>query len=409
MLSIKYPFLLPHVQTFSYGLMPVFIKADGQFSLIIKATKEAILAARLNNEIKIYLIDDETGPATHIGFVTAFFDNHEEPLVIKSPQFSGDELLSDLTDIFCQEEFDIFFFDEHDRELMGVRASNLDAARFRTEIKRAIFPELGHPRYQAPVEFLEHRFGAREAADEDRAFTIKLSRRLYPDDFAIMDLTNIHDQFNRSIENAVITSLERENPGQCQERDIAVMLNRIFESESIYLNPFRIDTEKELTDILVVTDDVMIFIQAKDSPNTESAIRRTVNRKRSTIRSHVDKAAKQLRGALAYTLKNDIIIIRNLTERIEISVKKYHIFGMIVVREMFDDDYLVCSAPVLSVMRDLKLPIVLLDYSSLHVMSHNVRDPGRFFNVIYDMVKMAMDRDQFPKPIWSGQPSEKSD
>lgn len=75
----------------------------------MKVSKEIILTARLNGEFKVYLLGDEAGPASHLGLVTAFFDDPDEPLTIKSPQFAGDDLLKDLTSLLSQSEFDIYF------------------------------------------------------------------------------------------------------------------------------------------------------------------------------------------------------------------------------------------------------------------------------------------------------------
>jgi acetyl esterase/lipase len=44
--------------------------------------KEAILTARLNRQIKVYLIPDVHTPGRANGFITAFFDDHDEPMVV---------------------------------------------------------------------------------------------------------------------------------------------------------------------------------------------------------------------------------------------------------------------------------------------------------------------------------------
>src|SRR4051794_31124257 len=152
MFSIDYPWIIPHLRQLSYGLQPVYMLGEKRFTLIIKAPKEATLTARLNNEFRIYLLGDEAGPESHIGFVTAFFDDHGEPIVLKSPQFAGDALLRDLSQLLGQDEFDLFFFDEQDRELMGVRAYNEAATRFRTEISRATFAEFDRAEFQKTVK-----------------------------------------------------------------------------------------------------------------------------------------------------------------------------------------------------------------------------------------------------------------
>jgi hypothetical protein len=74
---------------------PSKLQAEGRFSLLIKATKEAILAARLNQHIKIYLVPDEGTTSGCLGFITAFFDDHDDPIVLLSPLCIGDALLTD--------------------------------------------------------------------------------------------------------------------------------------------------------------------------------------------------------------------------------------------------------------------------------------------------------------------------
>ena len=404
MLSIDHPSLLPHLERLGYGLLPVFMTAEDRFALVIKATKEAILTARLNNEVKIYLLGDNIDQTSHIGFITAFFDDHDEPIVLKSPQFSGDELLRDLGKLFSQEEFNLYFFDEHDRELMGVRAHHPSAARFSLEFNLATFPEENLSRVGAIMKRLEHRFAIRDAHDDEKAFTINLGERLYPDDFMFVDGRDEAYRFNDADGSAAITSLERENPGPYQERDIAIMLSRVFDPKCIYLNPIRDDTGNELTDVLVVDNDFMIFVQAKDSPNTEAALRRTIERKRSAIRSHIEKAAKQLRGALTHAQHSRSVTIRSATGPTAIPLGNRQLFGIVVVREMFDDDYLACSGPVLKVVHALEVPSVLLDYSGLHILVQNIRSPAKLVRAFGNMLETAMDRGEFPKPVWYGPP-----
>jgi len=404
LLSIDHPELLPHLKTLGYGLLPVFHRGEQRHFLVVKVTKEMILTARLNGEFKVYLLGDDQGPGSHLGLISAFFDDPDEPLTIKSPQFEGDELLKDLTSLLSQEEFEVYFFDEQDREMMGVRASNLGAGRFREEIASASFAGYTREGFPAILRRLEQRFAVRDEADDERALTIELGERLYPDDFMFIDGRDEVYRFQGANSSVAATSLEREIPGPFQERDIAVMLGRVFDGESIYLNPIRDDTGKELTDVLVVTDEMMVFVQAKDSPNTEASLRRTVERKRTAIRAHIDKAAKQLKGAMGYADKNGSVVIRTEDGPVTLPVGDRQLLGLVVVREMFDDDYAACSAPVLAAVQALELPAVLLDYSGLHIMAQNLRTPARFINGLGDMFEMAIDRDEFPKPAYFGPP-----
>ena len=103
----------------------------------------------------------------------------------------------------------------------------------------------------------------------------------------------------RSQNNITITSLDRDRySGLMQEEEIARLFRRLFEKNEIFLNPFRADDAKkekrELVDILIVTDRVMLFVQAKDSPNTVDMLQRSIERKRKTVRGHIKKATDQV-------------------------------------------------------------------------------------------------------------------
>jgi hypothetical protein len=245
-------------------------------------------------------------------------------------------------------------------------------------------------------------FGLRNADDDARAFAVDLGERLYPDDLLLIDARDNAYDFQGSKGVVVMTSLEREKPGAFQERDIVALLRRAFLGEAIFLNPIREDSGKELTDILVVTDEVVLLVQAKDSPNTEASLRRSIDRKRAVIRSHIDKGAKQLRGALIYILEREEIILRTPSGPRAVDVADRAICGLVVVREMFDDDYKACSAPVLAVANACEQPCVLLDYPALHVMALHLPSPARLINGFYQLFDVAMEHGEYPKPRSSG-------
>ena len=241
-----HPSLLTSLRSFGYGLMPVFHEPVGTGSLVLKLPKEAILAARLKNEVKVYLLSDGQGQASHLGVVTAFFDDEDEPLMIATTLFSNDDLLPDLVSVLSQPEFDIYFFDEHDREWLGVRAFNSDVDRWRREFKAATFAPFDLATYGESANRLKHRFSVRDGNDDRSAFTIMLGERLYADDLLILDTRPEAHQFREAQLRPAIARLVREDPGPPQERDIAVLFSRAFPAGSIYLNPFRAD-RPELT------------------------------------------------------------------------------------------------------------------------------------------------------------------
>lgn len=180
------------------------------------------------------------------------------------------------------------------------------------------------------------------------------------------------------------------------------MLGRVFDEQCIYLNPIRDDTGKELTDVLIAADDAMLFIQAKGSLNSEAALRRTVERKRAATRAHVHKAARQLRGAMSYGATTKTLATRTTDGPAILPTGDRLFWGLVVVREMFDDNYAACSASVLGLVESLGFPAILLDYSSLHVLVQNLLTPARFTKGLGTMFETAIQNQRFPKPVFLG-------
>lgn len=405
MISILHPEIISHIQAFEYGLMPVYLPQEDKFILIIKATKEGILTAGINNCFKIYPIKDNSDETLYLGLVIGFFDDHDEPLTITTPLFSDDQMLADIKRLLSQKSFDVYFFDENNFELLGASAKNKDHERFLKQMNDASFP-----RFQ-DIEILEtwkkigQIFSFRTKENDINAYEIDLNDRLYPDDVMITDLRESFSGFNDRSESLAVMSLERDgDPGPMQEKDIARLLRRVFDGRDIYLNPYRADTKKELSDVLVVTDSVMFFVQAKDSPNTKDMLFRSLDRKRRTIQGHIQKAVKQMRGALTHARDSQGVTILSNDKPITIPLESKQIVGLVLVKKLFDDDYPACSAPVLKLVREIELPIGLLDYSQLHVLTQNLRTPARFINGLYDALDMALEHEQFPKSVWSGTP-----
>jgi len=117
------------------------------------------------------------------------------------------------------------------------------------------------------------------------------------------------------------------------------------------------------------------------------------------IRSHIDKATKQLRGAMRYALKTGAVSIRTADGPVTLPVGDRAMVGIVVVREMFDDDYGACSKPVLEFARALERPAVLLDYPGLHTLAQRLVAPEQFINGLGRMFEMALAKDEFPKPV----------
>lgn len=397
MISIRFPSVLHTVRQLPSGLCPLWIEPDGRFALIIKATKEMILTAQLRQEIKIYLVQGTETDHQLLGLITCFFDDWDEPLTITSPLFADDAMLEDVRQLLGQETFDVHMFDGHNRELFASRACVQDAERLRNTFERAVFPELDIDRVPFLLNAMGAWFGQRTLADDAGSFAVRFTEHLMPPDIGIIDVSGGDHDFRDAGHGLVVDGLERQDPGPLQERDIAAMLRRVFGHDAVLLNPLRADTGKELADILVVTSDVILVIQAKDSPNTEAALNRSIVRKRSTIRAHIEKGARQLQGALQFVMSGKANVRRS-DGIVAIEIGARALLGALVVRELFDDDYKACSEPVLSVSQQTQVSCVLLDYAGLLEMASNLRTSEELIGGFDRLHRVAVQHDQFPKP-----------
>ena len=82
MISVRYPDLIPFIQDIPFGLIPIDLEEDGARTLLVKTTKEAVLAVKINKVFSIYFVSIEINQRQTYSLVSAFFDNEDEPLII---------------------------------------------------------------------------------------------------------------------------------------------------------------------------------------------------------------------------------------------------------------------------------------------------------------------------------------
>jgi len=412
MLSLKDPSVLKQIKALVYGYMPLQYN-DGRYCLIIKVSKEVILTARVNNSFKIYIVPDPVIPNQSLGFLSAFLDNDREPLALFTPLDGTDETLCSLPEALSQDTFKLYFFDEHNRELMGVHAQVSDLEHFRKTLSSLSFSSCNQDEIHATYTKMNEWFYSQDTSHNAFAFHVCLGERLYPDNFFIVDLQNI-DFGNIDITNEEYdveslreqinpTSLNRREAGAFQERDIVALLRRCFLGDKTVLNPVRDDTGTELCDILIVSDETVLLIQAKDSPNTEDMLRRSIERKKSVTRKHIEKAARQLRGAITHVLGDNKIVLKNSSPSEHIDTGDRDVFGLIIVNEIFDDEFRECSTPVLAVAKEKNQPCLLVDYATLNSMTLYSPSKEAFLDIFKEIFGIALKNDQFPRIRFSGE------
>ncbi len=397
-LTLSHPEVLHQLKAFGGGIWAARI--SGEYCLIIKASKEVILTAKINKGFDFYLAPIEIDSKHSIAIVTAFYDNDDEPLAIKTPLLVDDESTQDILELLKHDDFEVFFFDEHNRELLSYRANgNLSAMRE----KLAATTFLGSDAASQMLDKADYWFARRSAKDDSEAFAINLVESLFPDDFLIMDLAEEKHSFIGS-QTFSSSSLEREQPGAHQELDIVFLLQRVFDCGRIYLNPIKEADGKEFVDVMVIGDEALFLIQAKDSPNTEKILKNTVKRKRTKSVAQLTEAAKQLSGAITFANKNKLLRFVYGENIMEVNTSEKQLIGIIVIKELFNDAFEDYSAIAHGLMETSQVPAVFFDYPELNMMTLHCNNEEKFLDAIHQILSFAMESGQFPRLRYSGKP-----
>lgn len=397
MLTILHPEILPRIAALPAGLSPLTVDGEKRIILVIKGPKEAILAAKMNQGFRFYLAPIDVNGIRTSSLITAFFDDDQSPMHILTPLFGDDDLTSVLFRLLASETFDVHFFDESNRELLGYRATNKGSNTLRPHLADILFWPFDFELLREYHDKAITWFVNRTPLDDEQAFEIRFGEALVPEDIFIQDLTPKATAFHGAT-GPGHTVLERDGePGKFQERDIVDLLQRVFTVDQIYLNPHKADDGLELVDILVVSPTNVVFVQAKDSPNTERSLRRSISRKMKTVEEHVTKAARQLRGTLSYVNSNNPLKLIVNGEPHEISLEGRARWGLIVVKETFGAEYSAYSPPVLELARDSGVPCLLLDYHELHNFTHHRHTERDLLESFKETFEFAVKHNQFPR------------
>ena len=373
-LTVTNPEVLDWLVDMPVGLLPIRRVGDSRVILVVKASREVAQTARLRGEFRFYLVPVQADGVATYGVVTAFFDDHDEPLVIWTPLIN-EEIPRDLVGLLSSDPIYVHFFDEHNRELLGFRAENPDAHRFRvlSDAIRFVSPTLNVARQV--LDAMQSWFGTRSPTDDAAGFTIHLRERLFPDNLA---------------EHVA-------NPGDLNEPDIATSLHRPFGGAHVFKNPIRADNGREFVDVLVATTRTLLLIQAKDSPSTESGLTREIGRKRATAVKHVRKATAQLKGSINHLRSGQSIEIFTEGKRRRVSIFGRDVFGLVIVKELFDPDRPDCSPLVLTVFDEMGTPCLLLDHTEFQQLTFFRTTEESFVGTLHEIFSIAYAHGVFPR------------
>lgn len=383
-LTVLYPDMKAQIAQFAGGLMPVRLGEHEQLSLVVKTQKEAILAARMHGMFAFYLPALPSSSGTTTSLITAFFDDDDEPLVIRTPLFGGDDFSQQMIEILKYEEVDVYFFDEHNYEWMSFRTALEDNGSCLVG-DEDIFLLGYHPETAKCIHaVLNDWFGARTADDDERAIQAIFKGSLSPSDLFVLDFA---PEMNGYLGAAGFRhdTLTRTDPGYHQERDISACLSRVFEPGQIMMNPKRKDNHKEILDHLVLTEELAILFQAKDSPTTEAGISRALKRKRLATHSQIKAAIRQINGAARYLNREGAVKLVVAGQDIDVDLSKRRVIGLAIVKELFDDEGAAYAAACAE-MVGLSGGGIVMDYNSFHAFTHRFASQDAFVQTLEKLI-----------------------
>ena len=165
----------------------------------------------------------------------------------------------------------------------------------------------------------------------------------------------------------------------------------------------RANEGREFVDVLVATANTVLLIQAKDSPITAATLSRTIDRKKATAAAHVKKAASQLKGSINHLRSGSSIEIITNGQRCDVSMSGREVFGLVIVKEMFDPERSACSRLVLSVFEETDIPCLLLDYLEFQQLTFFRRTEESFVGTLREIFSAAREHGYVPTvTLWPG-------
>ena len=394
MLNLTGPESILEIASYPSGLMPMRQSPGTPLVLVIKTTKEMILTAKTKREFVFYLVPATVDGRRTYGLITAFFDDPDQPLTITTPLFD-DEFADDIFEILSSSAFDVHFFTEDNLELMAWRCRNNGASRVKSLLTNIeLLPgslELG----RNLLAQMSQWFARRNLLDDGDGLIIQEDESIFTPNM-IVDARPQANSYNGR-KTTMYTTLERPNPGEQSELDIVALLLRVFPAKQIYLNPVRRDNGKEFVDVLVSTPRCVVLIQAKDSPNTADALQRSMTRKKAAIASHLKKAAAQLRGSISHIGSGDPIRVICDGRLHDISPQGRFVVGLIVVKELFPDEYSVYSEVAFDLFDRTGVKCFILDMMEFHGFTFHCRTEDQLLRALEDVFAFAQTQGQFPR------------
>lgn len=394
-LSESHPDVFREALSFPSGIHCFRLRGEVISRLVVKLPHPALLTAKTNKGFKLYVVPVNTTEIVTVGLMCAFFDDADCPLTLWRP-LGDDSASNDLMHALTRNELLVHLFDEHNREMLGYRAQVDIPLVAKVRLEHAKLHRLDHASFHEVSEVGHVWFSVRTKEDDSDAISILFCDSLFPEDPLVIDTRPEQYQFHGS-KGFGHTSLVKTEPGQYQEIDIILLLQRLFPPTQIYHAPKRVYDKEEIADVVVITDDVCLIIQAKDSPNTEQMLGNTLERKRLKSIKQLKEGIGQVSGAINYLDRIRPLRMLIGDTEVEINLGKRMILSLVVVRELFINSYDEYGTLLFKLFEQIQLPCIALDYQELHSYTTYCTDAEGFIGAYFEVFDFAQVNGKFPR------------
>jgi hypothetical protein len=355
-----------------------------------------LLTARMNAGFQIHVAPVEHEGLSTVGLLSVFRDDSYLPLMAWTPLFLEPESRAIIGTLLASTPLTVRLVDEHDRELAAYEAEVEVPLESRIRLELATLLPIGHARAHALHESAQTWFHEHGDRGVPGAIKVSLKAPLYADRRQYRDDRPELFRFHGSKGFAEV-SLDRVEPGQFQELDIILLLQRVFGPDQIFHAPLRVYDKEEICDVLVLTDDLCLVVQAKDSPNTEGTLGRSLERKLRKAQSQLEEGCKQVSGAIGYF--DRVRPLRFLIEGREVTLDlgQRHVLSLVITRELFLWDYGAYSKTLLALHQDIGLPCIALDYQELIQYCTFCPSEAEFLCAYFQVFDVALEEQFFPR------------
>lgn len=363
LLRAKHPELWATAVRYPAGLSALTVPGEIRHTLLVKLPHQFLLTARMNRGFKVYVSPIQLGEISTIGLVSAFMDDDDCPLTVWTsldPGLDSQALLR----AFRSGYINVRMIDEHDREILAYQATVKVPLESRVRMDVAKFYKATHDLEHAMAEFGATWFSTRITEDDQQAISVRFDAPIYAEDRKFKDERPELFRFHGSTGFTEV-SLVKLEPGQFQEVDIILLLQRIFSPEQIYHSPRRVNDGEEICDVLVITDDFCLIVQAKDYPNTEVMLAKSLKRKRAKAKSQLHEGCNQVAGAIGYFRRVRPLRFTIDDSELEIDMGHRDILSLVIVRERFDYDFKDYSTRLMALHQKINLPCLGIGYGEL--------------------------------------------